>query len=148
MKEKDLLSELSEIRRAFDEFFVSKNPMMMMSDPYWRPPMDVFDTAEHTLVRVEIAGMEKEDFEVAVDGDRLIVRGHRRNKLDQETPTRCYRQMEIKYTTFQREILLLRPFVEEKIAATYHDGFLEVKVPVKKRQTKPPKVKIAVKEDS
>ena len=148
MKEKDLFSELSEIRRAFNEFFVSKNPMMMMSDPYWRPPMDVFDTPKYTLARVEVSGINKEDFEVTLDGDRLIIRGHRPNKLDQEIPSRCYRQMEIKYTTFQREVLLLRPFDPDGISATYRDGFLEVKVPAKKSKPKSAKVKIAVEEES
>jgi len=148
VKEEDFLTELSEIRRAFDEFFVSKNPMMMMSDPYWRPPMDIFDTPDFTLARVEVSGMDKEEIEVTLDGDRLIIRGHRRNKLDQDIPTRCYRQMEIKYTTFQREVLLLRPFDPDRISATYQDGFLEVKVLMKKQKPKSAKVRISVKEES
>lgn len=148
VKEKDFLSELSEMRRAFDEFFVSKNPLMMISDPYWRPPMDVFDTAEYTLVRVEVAGMVKEDIEINLDGDRLIIRGHRRNRHDEKLPARCYRQMEIKYTTFQRELLLLRPFHENQIEATYQNGFLEVKIPARKKRTRPAKVKIEIPESA
>ena len=148
MKEKDLLSELSEIRRAFDEFFVSKNPMMMIADPFWRPPMDVFDTPDFTLARIEVSGMDKEEIEVTLDGDRLIIRGHRPNKQDKEIPSRCYRQMEIKYTTFQREVLLLRPFDADGITATYRDGFLQVKVPATKAKPKATKVRIAVKEEA
>ena len=148
MRQKDVLSELGEIRRAFDQFFVSGNPMMSMSDPYWRPPMDVFDTPECTLVRLEIAGMNKEDIEIGLDGDRLIISGRRQSKNEDNPPPRCYRQMEIKYANFRREVLLLQPFVEKGIQATYSNGFLEIKVPTRIREAKSTRIKIDVQQES
>jgi HSP20 family protein len=139
---------MMEFRKTFDEFFVSHNPLMMPSEPGWRPPMDVFDTADYVLVRLEVAGMEKKAFEIVASGDRLIIRGHRPNLQDVKRPPRCYRQMEIKYTSFEREVLLNRPYHEEQIEATYHNGFLEVKVPVRKEKDKKDKVRIPIQEGS
>lgn len=147
-EEKDLIYELTEIRKAFDEFFVSKNPMMMVSDPFWRPPMDIFDTPEYTLIRLELAGMQKSDVDISLQDDRLIITGERRNLVDESLPARSYRHMEIKYAAFQREVLLSHSFEEDKISATYHDGFLEIKVFRHQEPKKTSKVKIKIDEES
>lgn len=146
MREKELLNELAEMRRVFDEFFVSRNPLMTMSAPHWHPPMDVFDTPDFTIVQLEIAGMKKKDIEILLDGDRLILRGTRKNTQKEVAPPRCCRQMEIKYTAFQREVFLRGPIDEEGIEATYRNGFLEVRVPTKKVAPELKHVKINVKE--
>jgi HSP20 family protein len=146
MNEKDLMSELAEIRKAFDEFFVSKNPMMMVSDPYWRPPMDVFDTPEFTLVRLEIAGIDREDIDISLEGKKMIISGRRTNRHEDNPPPSCYRQMEIKYTTFRREVFLQQPFHEEGIEATYKNGFLEIRIPSEKPRPQTTRIKINVKE--
>ena len=147
MKEKDLLSELSELRRTVEGFFVSKNPLMSMADPGWRPPTDVFDMPEHTLVRMEIAGMNREDIEVELEGNRLTIRGHRRNRTRPGSPPRCCRQMEIKYASFERRVVLGSSFSGAEVKAVYRDGFLEVRVPTRKESPKRTKINVNVQKE-
>ena len=43
----------------------------------WQPDVDVFETEGHVVVRVEIAGVPREDLRVSVDGDVLRISGER-----------------------------------------------------------------------
>jgi len=43
----------------------------------WTPPTDIYETEENFLVRVEIAGMRDEDFEVAIENNILLISGFR-----------------------------------------------------------------------
>ena len=44
----------------------------------WQPAMDVFETDDAVVVRLEIAGVRGEDLKVQVDGELLRVSGVRR----------------------------------------------------------------------
>ncbi len=148
MKEKDWESEFEEMRKTFHEFFVSKNPLMSLGEPYWRPPMDVFDTAEGTVIRLEVAGMEIEDIDISLEQERMMIRGNRKNQQEIDATPRCYRQMEIKYADFQREVLLAMPVERDQIQATYRNGFLDIRVPLQKEAPKVKKVKIDIRKGS
>ena len=43
----------------------------------WSPPTDVYETDKAYIVRVEVAGMREEDFEVAVENHTLHISGVR-----------------------------------------------------------------------
>ena len=44
----------------------------------WQPLLDVFETEKAVIVRVELAGVAREDLRVSVDADVLHIRGVRR----------------------------------------------------------------------
>lgn len=43
----------------------------------WSPPTDEYETETAYVVRVEIAGMREEDFEVLLENDTLLISGSR-----------------------------------------------------------------------
>jgi len=91
----------------------------------WRPPTDVYETENAVVVKVEIAGMAREDLTVSLDGRKLTIRGVRRDagsKLG-------YQQMEIQYGYFETEVLVPRAIEEKGVEATYEEGFLSVRLP-------------------
>ena len=45
----------------------------------WRPPADIYRTREGWLVKVELAGVGKEEVQVTARGNLLTVRGRRRD---------------------------------------------------------------------
>jgi HSP20 family protein len=97
----------------------------------WRPPTDVYETDDCVVVKVEIAGMEEEDFSISLGGKRLIISGIRRDPAAKLG----YQQMEILYGHFETDVRLARAIEEDKIEATYRNGFLHVRLPkVKPRQ--------------
>ena len=91
----------------------------------WNPPTDMYETEESFIVRVEVAGMKDEDFEVAVENNILMISG---NRLDQNE-RRAYRQMEIRFGKFEIAVDIPIPVEIERSAAEYKDGFLVIQLP-------------------
>ena len=91
----------------------------------WRPPTDVYETDDHIIVQVEIAGIDREDLDIALDGRQLTVSGDRKNPKGK----RSYQNMEIHYGEFRTEVRIDRPFDDSGIEAEYTDGFLYVRIP-------------------
>ncbi len=91
----------------------------------WIPPTDEYETDEAYIIRVEIAGMREEDFEVAIENHTLHISGTRPDFLEQ----RAYYQMEIRFGKFATAIPLPGPVSVEQSHAEYKDGFLTVVLP-------------------
>lgn len=91
----------------------------------WTPPTDVYETDEGFVIRVELAGMREEDFEVAIEGNILMISGNR-PALNE----RCaYHQMEIRSGKFEIAVDVPGPIAVEMVTAEYQDGFLTINLP-------------------
>ena len=91
----------------------------------WSPPTDVYEAEDHIMVRVEIAGMREEDFEMAVEDHILMISGIRPDLNER----RAYHQMEIRFGKFEIAIDLPAPVEVEGAIAEYKDGFLLINFP-------------------
>lgn len=91
----------------------------------WTPPTDVYETEENYIVKVEIAGMRDEDFDVAFENNLLMISGYRADLNER----RAYHQMEIRFGRF--EIVVEVPVVVDidRATAEYKDGFLTIMLP-------------------
>ncbi|MFQ6003441.1 MAG: Hsp20/alpha crystallin family protein [Candidatus Zixiibacteriota bacterium] len=123
----DLYKMEREMERILRDFFVSKNPLLMVTENTWSPHIDVFETKTEFVVRMDIAGIEKEDIQVRLSGNTLTIRGRRSDTWNAERIH--YYQMEISYGNFERIIELPESFDGEQIKATYDKGFLEITLP-------------------
>ncbi len=92
---------------------------------HWQPPIDVYETEDSLFVRIEIAGMDENDFEIALNGKTLTIRGARQDLLEK----RAFYQMEIHYGEFLIELELPQPIIAEQVQAIYKNGFLRVELP-------------------
>lgn len=97
----------------------------------WNPPTDVYETDKNFVVRVEIAGMRDEDFEVTIENHILFIAGTRPDFGGR----RAYHQMEIASGRFEVEVALTVPVDLDTSAAEYKDGFLTISL--SKTQPKP-----------
>lgn len=100
----------------------------------WSPPTDLFESEEALVVRVEIAGMKEEDFEVALENNVLLIAGTRSDSPER----RAYHQMEIRFGKFATSVALPVPVDAEIARAEYKDGFLTVTLP----KAKPNQIKV------
>ena len=91
----------------------------------WSPPTDEYETETAYVVRVEIAGMREEDFEVLLENDTLLISGARSDVPDR----RAYQQMEIRFGKFATSVNIPGPVDVEQAQAEYKDGFLTVVLP-------------------
>ena len=94
----------------------------------WSPPTDVYETDKAYIVRVEIAGMREEDFEVAIENHILHISGVRPDSSGR----RAYHQMEIRFGKFASSVGLPGPVDVEQSRAEYKDGLLTVTLPKEK----------------
>ena len=113
---------LSNIRDLNSEIM---NPSQSMRSHVWSPPIDVFETDEAIVVRVEIAGMKESDFVITLDDRHLSIRGTRPDLPER----RAYRQMEIRFGEFSVEVDLHTQVDVDKVEAIYTNGFLRVTLP-------------------
>jgi HSP20 family protein len=99
----------------------------------WSPPTDLYETEETYVVRVEIAGMLEDNFEVLLENNTLLISGTRPDL----TERRAYQQMEIRFGKFSTALNLPGPVNVEQARAEYKDGFLTIVFPkAKSNQTK------------
>ena len=91
----------------------------------WSPPTDEYETETAYVVRVEIAGMREEDFEVLLENETLLISGSRSDFPDR----RAYQQMEIRFGKFATSVNIPGPVDVDQAHAEYKDGFLTVVLP-------------------
>jgi HSP20 family protein len=82
----------------------------------------MYETEDSIIVRVELAGMRDNDFEVAIENHILVITGSRPDVSER----RAYHQMEIWFGKFEIAIDIPIPIHVESSVADYQDGFLTV----------------------
>ena len=112
--------------RAFARAFGAGMQLPRRADSI-RPAIDVYDTRDATVVRVELAGVDSEDVQLILDGEYLEVSGRRRARYPQE-PER-HLQMEISQGSFRRVLRLRAPYDAERATAKLTDGILLIELP-------------------
>jgi len=121
----------------FDHFYKMGHSPVLTSKRLWRPPTDVFETETEVIVLLEIAGMKQRDFSITLSGDILTVKGERKEKT--EPSITSFKNKEINFGMFERNIYLPENIDPNEISAEYKDGFLGITI--KKRKTKKTKAK-------
>ncbi|MGH7387218.1 MAG: Hsp20/alpha crystallin family protein [Candidatus Methylomirabilales bacterium] len=91
------------------------------------PAIDVFETSSAVIVVMEIAGAERKDIDIHLDGRRLRIAGARRVAAPVDAQ-RCH-QMEIESGPFERWVSLDFTPSRDAIEAVYQDGFLRISIP-------------------
>jgi HSP20 family protein len=99
----------------------------LLGTEQWLPDMDVFEREGKIVVRLDVPGMKREDFQVDVEDGILSVHGHRSE--EKEIKKEHYHCSERTTGSFSRAINLGRDVDPEHIEATYENGVLEVVVP-------------------
>jgi HSP20 family protein len=113
-----------------------------LSSPGWALLAgDVLEDDKKVVVRLEVPGMEKHDFDIEVRDDTLIVRGEKR--MEREATEGRFHIMQCAYGSFYRTIPLPVPVVMDKAKATYRNGVLKITLP-KAKQTKPRTIDIKI----
>ncbi len=97
------------------------------SETFWVPNTDVYVTEGGLVIKVELAGMRKEDLELSVEGNRLKISGHRPDGC--RAPKCTFLVMEINYGAFESVIELPSGYDLSQAKAAYQNGFLRIDVP-------------------
>lgn len=93
----------------------------------WMPDTDIFERDGKIVVRADLPGMKRDDIDVSVQDDALILRGHREEekRIDGDN----YYGSERATGRFYRAIALPDGVAPDEIEALYQDGVLEITFP-------------------
>lgn len=91
----------------------------------WNPPADVYETPKEIIVKVEIAGMETDDFSIDFSGSILTIQGTRPDIAEK----RAFHRMELRYGYFRLKFEINLPIDASRITAEYRNGFLIIRLP-------------------
>ena len=139
---------MRELEHEMDRMFgLTRWPMVErgttgLLEGIWSPSVDVYQDEHKIVVKADVPGLEKKDFDIAVVDHHLTIKGERKN--ENEVKEENYHRTERVYGTFQRSFELPATVDTEKIQAEYKDGVLELTLP-KKEEAKPKQIAVKVK---
>lgn len=93
----------------------------------WQPATDAYETAEEYIIRMELAGLSKEDVGIELRAGELLVYGQRLSSSEGRRLT--HQVLERFFGPFARRFRLPREADPEGIRARMENGLLVVHVP-------------------
>jgi len=107
--------------------FINRKPLFSLNQQPWNPPTDIYETPAEIVIKMELAGVNKDEINILLEKDILTVQGHR----VESTPSKKkdYHLMEIHFGSFQRGFKLPLSLAKNNIQANYKDGFLIITIP-------------------
>ena len=122
-----LLDELAALQQRLNEVFTEQYRDQEMATGAWSPPVDIYETDTNVIVAAELPGIKREDVDVTVVGDKLILRGSRPHGRDSDDEQ--FHRMERQYGSFYRAFNLPQVIEPDTISAKLAQGVLEVTLP-------------------
>ena len=96
----------------------------------WAPQIDVQHRNDAIVVRADLPGVRKEDVQVEVQDDALVISGQRREEREEGADEQGYRMLERSYGSFYRTVPLPQGTNPDDIEAVMRDGVLKVTLPL------------------
>jgi HSP20 family protein len=140
---RDLAALQDRVNRIFEDVIMRPRRGAGQEDRtagQWSPPVDIFETSESMVLRVEVPGIEQPALNVEIKDNNLIVQGERKFE---EVEGRHYQQVERAYGTFRRVFPLPVPVQQDQIHAVLRNGVLEITL-LKEDKAKSKRVQVEV----
>ena len=127
------------LARYFDD--MEKSFFGGLSDAFAEFRTDILDKGDHYLLEAELPGFSKEEIQIDLDGDSLVIRAE--HSTQREEKEEQYIRKERRYGSFVRRFDVSGIRTED-IGASYQNGILELTLP-KKQPDVPVSRKIEVR---
>lgn len=103
----------------------------------WLPAIDVYETAESYIVTVEVPGLRREEIDLAVEENRLTIRGQRAPAVAGARESVHFHQVERGHGPFARTFEFSEKIDVNGVAADLASGILTITLP--KTDAPPPR---------
>lgn len=139
-----LMGLQEEMNRLFDHFYSGAEVYLTDWDKrISAPAVNVTEDDGSFKVEAELAGIDPKNVEVEAVGNRLTLKGERREEKEEKKDGGNYLRQEISYGSFLRTVTLPDSADGEKSRASFKNGILTVTVPKKaEAQQKSRKIEI------
>ncbi len=132
------LREMDEVLDRFNRSFGNQEQMTVAD---WAPSVDISETDDEYLIKVELPGVPKEDVKVTVHDGVLTLQGER--KLEREQEGNTFHRVERSYGSFARSFTLPENVDGGSVHAKHRDGLLYLHLG-KLEATKPRSIEVKV----
>ena len=132
-----------DVWSAFDDFFNSRFSDLPATSGLnnFNPEINVKETDDAYIVEAELAGLKRDEIDIELKGDELILKGEKKSFKEDEKDN--YYHMERRYGSFYRSIPMDADIDENKCDASYDDGLLTIKINKKEgKKSKSKKINI------
>ena len=103
----------------------------------WTPPSDIYETESGYLIAIDLPGIKREELQIDIDENRLIVKGTREVAESRQHRTERPRGK------FLRTFSVPASVEQSQIGAEYKDGVLQIRLP-RRSEPKPKKIDIKI----
>jgi HSP20 family protein len=110
--------------------YVKRHPAPDRSRYALEPNTDVYVTEAGLVIKVELAGMKKEDLQLVIEGNKVKISGNRPDGC--RSPKCKFLVMEINYGAFESVVELPDGYDLPHSKASYQNGFLRIDIPLQK----------------
>ena len=118
-----------EMDRMFDRFFESKwDEFPALGE--WAPSMDISETKDSLVAKIEAPGMEEKDIQVSLQENLLTIKGEKKQeKEEKDEKDERYHRVERSYGAFTRSVRLPVAVDASRVTARFKNGLLTVTLP-------------------
>jgi HSP20 family protein len=137
---REMFSLQHKMNDFFDDFFFPMDVGETVGRAWgWNPKVDIYEEADHIVLKAELPGVDKKDIEVDVKNGVLTLKGER--SVENEVKEENYHRKERSFGRFERSFKLEGDVDADKITADYKDGILKVSIP-KPEEIKPKQITV------
>lgn len=131
----------TEMDRFLSSFLDPANGGSIAAARRWVPPMDVLETEDQYLIRLDLPGTSEADISVELEDNVMTITGRRDS--EHEKKAGGYYRVERATGAFSRSVTLPDGVEADAVEASFDRGVLEVRVP-RPAARRPRKVAISV----
>jgi HSP20 family protein len=131
----------NRLNSIFNDFARPDTETETLSAGNFVPAVDVYEDAQHLVLKLEVPGIRREDLDLRVEGRTLTVRGER--KFESEQKEENFHRIERRYGSFVRSFTLPATVNTDEVNAQTADGVLTISL-AKKPEAKPKQITVQV----
>ena len=117
------INMVNEFDNIFNSLFHSDFKNVMNTTNDWEPSIDIKESDKNFTIKADIAGLEKKDISINLNGDQLTISGNREDKVGKND---YYHFRERSVGAFSRTFNLPKSINRDKISANFENGILSI----------------------
>ena len=117
------ITMVNEFDNIFNSLFHSDFRNVINTTNDWEPSMDIKESDKNFSIEADIAGLEKKDISINLNGDQLTISGKREEKVGKND---YYHFRERSVGAFSRAFNLPKSINRDKISANFENGILSI----------------------
>ncbi len=117
---------MDSLRRQIDRVFADIEGANQDNYSTWTPATELLDQSDNLIVRMQLAGINRQDIDIQVTKDSVTISGERHRT---EADSSRYLYSDFNYGKFQRQISLPVPVINSQATANYEAGMLTLILP-------------------